>query len=68
LEEAKAQLKELEEAGMIEPSDSPMAAPLFFVPKKDGTQRMVIDYRKLNKIMRQDAYPLPNMEQLLETT
>jgi hypothetical protein len=36
--EMDTQLKELEEAGMIEPSDSPLAAPLFFVPKKDGTQ------------------------------
>jgi len=65
-EEVKKQLQELEEAGMIESSDSPLAAPLFFVPKKDGTQRMCIDYRKLNEITIRDAYPLPNMEQLLE--
>jgi len=51
---------------MIESSDSPMVAPLFFVPKKDGTQRMCIDYQKLNEITIRDAYPLPNMEQLLE--
>jgi hypothetical protein len=62
MEEARSQLRELEEAGMIEPSDSPMAAPLFFVPKKDGGQRMCIDYRKLNEITVRDAYPLPNME------
>ena len=66
MEEMESQLRELEEAGMIEPSDSPMAAPLFFVPKKDGTQRMCIDYRKLNEITVRDAYPLPNMEALLE--
>src|SRR5260221_4914151 len=66
MEEACKQLKELEDAGMIEDSTSPMAAPLFFVPKKDGTWRMVIDYRKLNAITQKDAYPLPNMEELLE--
>jgi RNase H-like domain found in reverse transcriptase/Reverse transcriptase (RNA-dependent DNA polymerase) len=66
LKEAQKQLKELEEAGMIEDSDSPLATPLFFVPKKDGTQRMCIDYRKLNEITVRDTYPLPNMEQLLE--
>ena len=66
MEEAGKQLKELEDMGMIEDSVSPMAAPLFFVPKKDGTQRMVINYRKLNDITVKDAYPLPNMEELLE--
>ena len=66
MDEAWKQLKELEDAGMIEDSTSPMAAPLFFVPKKDGTQRMVIDCRKLNDITVKDAYPLPNMEELLE--
>jgi len=66
LEEAWKQLKELEDAGMIEDSKSPMGAPLFFVGKKDGTQRMVINYRKLNDITVKDTYPLPNMEELLE--
>ena len=51
---------------MIEKSESPFVAPLFFVPKKDGSQQMVIDYRKLNDITVRDAYPLPNMEALLE--
>ena len=66
MEEAKKQLQELEDTGMIESSDSPLAAPLFFIPKKDGTQRMCINYRKLNEITIRDAYPLPNMELLLE--
>jgi len=66
MEEVSKQLQELEEAGMIEDSSSLIAAPLFFVPKKDGTQRMVIDYRRLNNVTVKDAYPLPNMEELLE--
>ncbi len=68
MEEAKMQIVELEEAGMISKSQSPFAAPLFFVGKKDGGQRMCIDYCKLNEIMVQDAYPLPNMGSLLEST
>ena len=52
---------------MISKSKSCMAAPLFFVPKKGGEQRMCIDYRKLNDITIRDAYPLPNMEALLES-
>ena len=67
MEEAKSQIKELEDVGMISPSTSPFAAPLFFIPKKDSRQWMCIDYRKLNKITIQDAYPLPNMESLLES-
>jgi hypothetical protein len=67
MDEAKAQIKELEDGGMISKSDSPFVAPLFFVPKKDGGQRMCIDYRKLNSITIRDAYPLPNMETLLES-
>ena len=66
MEEAKNQITEMESCGMISPSKSPMAAPLFFVKKKDGGQRMCIDYRKLNEITVRDAYPLPNMEALLE--
>ena len=66
IEEARTQIDKLLAAGMISESDSCMAAPLFFVPKKDGGQRMCIDYHKLNKITVRDAYPLPNMELLLE--
>ena len=67
MEEAKKQIEELECCRMISPSKSCIAAPLFFIPKKDGTQRMCIDYRALNNITVKDAYPLPNMEALLES-
>ena len=68
MEKAKSQITELEDMGMISPSTSPFTALLFFIPKKDGRHWMCIDYRKLNKITIQDAYPLPNMESLLEST
>ena len=67
MEEAKKQIEELEHCGMISPSKSCITAPLFFVPKKDRTQRMCINYRALNNITVKDAYPLPNMEALLES-
>ena len=67
MEEAKKQIEELEQCGMISPSKSCIATPLFFVPKKDRTQRMCIDYQALNNITVKDAYPLPNMEALLES-
>ena len=66
MEEAKTQIQELKNSGMISKSQSPFVAPLFFVGKKDRGQRMCIDYRKLNDITIRDAYPLPNMESLLE--
>jgi hypothetical protein len=48
LEELKKQLKELLDKGYIRPSSSPWGAPVIFVEKKDGTQRMCVDYRALN--------------------
>ena len=67
MEEAKKQIEELERCRMISPLKSCIAATLFFVPKKDGTQQMCIDYCALNEITVKDAYPLPNMEALLES-
>ena len=48
LEELKKQLKELLDKNFIRPSSSPWGAPVIFVEKKDGTQRMCVDYRSLN--------------------
>jgi transposase InsO family protein len=55
-------------AGLISraPPNTPVAAPFFFVWKKDGTRRPVIDYRKLNDITLKDSYPLPRIDEMLE--
>uniref|UniRef100_A0A0G4F896 Reverse transcriptase domain-containing protein n=1 Tax=Chromera velia CCMP2878 TaxID=1169474 RepID=A0A0G4F896_9ALVE len=53
--------------GFIRPSTSPFGAPAFFVKKKDGTFRMVIDYRPPNKVTVKDTFPLPHAEELMET-
>lgn len=53
--------------GRIEPSTSPYGAPVFFVGKKDGTARMVIDYRALNKITKKNKYPIPRIDDLMDS-
>ena len=64
LEELKKQLKELSDKGFIRPSASPWGAPVIFVDKKDGTQRMCVDYRSLNEVTIKNKYPLPRIDDL----
>ena len=65
-EEVTKQITELLKKGLIEPSTSPYGAPILFVTKKDGSLRMVIDYRALNKITIKNRYPLPRIDDLLD--
>ena len=51
---------------MIVPSSSPWASPFLIVKKKDGSNRVVIDYRKLNMITKKDSYPLPHIDNTLD--
>ena len=66
MKELKAQLDELLEKGYIQPSASPWGAPVLFVKKKDGTLRLCVDYRELNKRTIKNKYPLPRIDDLLD--
>jgi hypothetical protein len=66
LAELKEQLQELLDKGYICPSASPWGAPVIFVPKKDGTQRMCVDYRSLNEVTVKNKYPLPRIDDLFD--
>ena len=66
LAELKKQLIELETSSFIRLSNSPYGAPIIFVTKKDGTMRMCMDYRALNKITIKGKYPLPVIDDLLD--
>ncbi|XP_028798835.1 uncharacterized protein LOC114754221 [Neltuma alba] len=66
LVELKKQLEELLEKGLIRPSVSPWGSPVLFVRKKDGSLRLCIDYRQLNKVTIKNKYPLPRIDDLLD--
>ncbi|GJT92336.1 putative reverse transcriptase domain-containing protein [Tanacetum coccineum] len=64
--ELSKQLQELSEKGFIRPSSSSWGAPVLFVKKKDGSFRMCIDYRELNKLTIKNRYPLPRIDDLFD--
>ena len=66
LKELKLQLQELLEKGFIRPSVSPWGALVLFVKKKDGTLRLCIDYRQLNKLAVKNKYLLPIIDDLFD--
>ena len=66
LKELKVQLQELMDKGFIRPSFSPYGAPVFFVKKKDGSLRLCIDNRELNKVTIRNKYPLPRIDDLFD--
>jgi len=65
-EEAKQQITDMLQQGVIQPSHSPWASPIVLVKKKDGKYRFCIDYRKLNGVTKKDAHPLPRVDDLLD--
>jgi hypothetical protein len=66
LVELQKQIVEIQAKGFIRPSSSPWGAPMLFVEKKDGTQRMCVDYRSLNEVAIKNEYPLPRIEDLFD--
>ncbi|KAL0537055.1 hypothetical protein IC582_026023 [Cucumis melo] len=66
LKELKVQLQELLDKGFIRPSVSPWGVPVLFVKKKDGSMRLCIDYRELNKVTVKNRYPLPRIDDLFD--
>ncbi|GKE56171.1 putative reverse transcriptase domain-containing protein, partial [Tanacetum coccineum] len=66
MKELAEQLQELSDKGFIRPSSSPWGAPVLFVKKKDGSFRMCIDYRELNKLTVKNRYPLPRIDDLFD--
>ncbi|KAD7480443.1 hypothetical protein E3N88_03579 [Mikania micrantha] len=66
LQELMTQLQDLLDKGFIRPSILPWGAPVLFVKKKDGSLRMCIDYRELNKVTVKNKYPLPRIDDLFD--
>jgi len=64
--EIKKKIQDLLNKGIIRPSSSPCASPIFLVPKKDGTWHMCVDFCALNKIMVNNRYPLLKIDDLLD--
>ena len=64
LREVKRVLDEHRDAGNISPSSAPIASPVLFARKPNGTLRFRIDYRRLNAVTEKDRYPLPHIDEI----
>ena len=64
LKELKLQMEELVSKGFVRPSTSPWGAPILFVKKRDGSLRLCIDFKELNKVTIRNQYPLPRIDDL----
>lgn len=63
----KEEIARMREQNVIRPSTSPWASPVVLVTKKDGTMRFCVDYRRLNDVTVKDAYPLPRVDDCLDS-
>ncbi|GFS58268.1 retrovirus-related Pol polyprotein from transposon 17.6 [Trichonephila clavipes] len=66
-EEVQKLIKDMKNNDVIEPSSSPWASPIVLVRKKDGSTRFCVDYRRLNDVSKKDSYPLPRIDDTLDT-
>ena len=66
LQELRVQLQELLDKGFMKPSTSPWGAPVLFAKKKGKTLRLCVDYRQWNRVMIQNRYLLPRIDDLFD--
>ena len=66
-QEASEIVNRMQNQGLIVPSDSPWSSPVVIVRKKDGSARFCVDYRRLNELTVKDPFPLPRVDEILET-
>ena len=62
----KKEIEDMVARNIIRPSNSPYSAPIVLVTKKDGSNRMCTDFRRLNVVTNKDAFPLPRIDQILD--
>ena len=67
VEEVRQHIQEILDGGAIRPSQSPWCNAVVLVRKKDGSRRFCIDYRRLNAKTKKDSYPLPQMQETMES-
>ena len=60
-------IDEIQQSGVMQPSASAWASPIVIVPKKDGTSRFCVDFRRVNAVTKKDVYPLPRIDDILDT-
>ena len=65
--ELDRQLDSMLKNDLVEEANSPWAAPVLIIDKKDGTKRLVVDFRRLNRVTRKDRYPIPNITETLDS-
>ena len=65
-DQARKQLTEEMDLGLFEPSHSPWASNITWAPKPNGTLRICVDFKRINKVTIKDKYPLPRMEDIIQ--